>query len=92
MGRKGGYKIIDLKGENFVSGTGKTVSGLFDRIAETDKRVVISGASLGGNALKDFDVNFALVSSVYTALVNLGGDDVTITVDGDDEITFTVSE
>lgn len=92
MGRKGGYKILDLKGENFVSGTGKTVSGLFDKIAETDKRVVISGASLGGNALKDFDVNFALVSSVYTAGVIIAGSFVNITVDSDDEITFTVSE
>lgn len=92
MGRKGGYKIIDFKGENFVSGTGKTVSGLFDRIAENDKRVVMSGVSLGGTALKDFDVNFALVSSVYTAKVFIGGSLVTITVDGDDEITFTISD
>lgn len=92
MGRKGGYKIIDFKGENFVSGTGKTVSGLFNNIAETDKRIVMSGVSVGGKAFKDFEVNFALVSSKYTATVVLGGSSTTITVDNGDEITFTISQ
>lgn len=90
MGRKGGYKIIDLKGENFVSGTGKTVSGLFNKIAESDKRIVISGASLGGNALKDFEVSFALVSSVFTANVIIGASNITITVDIENAMTFTI--
>lgn len=65
MSNKGGYKIINLKGQAFVKGTAKTVKGLYALIEETDKPILISGLNLDGSEIDDFYVLFLVKSNKY---------------------------
>ena len=68
MSRNGGYAIMDLKNEDFTSGTAKTVAGVF-AITQRDKAVLISGLKVGTTLYPDFYVTFtsATVSTTTTA-------------------------
>ncbi len=83
--KKGGYKIIDFKG-TALSGTAVEIPGILEQIADNyNKPIMVSGVVLNGELQDDAyasvnDTEDTVVLTVY------GG---VITVNEDDEVTFT---
>lgn len=87
--RKGGYQIIDLKGEALTSGTAKTIKGTYAQATGAKgKRTVISGLKIGsGNVLPDFESPFTY--STNTATTTLSGG--TLAIGSTDSVTYTAN-
>lgn len=91
MSRKGGYKIIDFGGISLISGTKKTIPGVYDAIESTNKRTVISGLVVGSKEYNDMEVNFVFNSGAFAGevvLPNIGS--MSFSVANDDGVTVTV--
>lgn len=91
MSRKGGYKIIDFGGISLISGTKKTIPGVYDAIESTNKRTVISGLVVGSTEYNDMEVNFVFISGAfvgYVAFPNSGS--ISFSVANDDGVTVSV--
>lgn len=54
---KGGYQIIDLKG-NSLSSSAVTLEGIYDAVEGADAPILLEGISIGGTELKPQFVNF----------------------------------
>lgn len=78
MSLKGGYKIIDFKDINLVTGTGITITGVYDAIKSNyRKAILISGISIDGVKMADSFVELLAVGTKYTG--TLYGKTLTIT-------------
>lgn len=78
MSLKGGYKIIDFKDINLVTGTASTITGVYDAIkSNSRKAILISGIVIDGVKMADSFVELSLVSANYTG--KLYGKTLTIT-------------
>ena len=79
MSLKGGYKIIDFKDINLVTGTASTIAGVYDAIESNyRKAILISGISIDGVKMADSFVELLLVDGTeYTG--TLYGKTLTIT-------------
>lgn len=104
MSRMAGYKVIDLKGKTITLGseTGVVIKGIYDRIEETRKSVILSGLVTTDTEqtptiieYPDFFVNFVPSSGDFVATKAVGTATVgsvttaiflIITVTDDDEI------
>lgn len=90
---RGGYQIIDLKDEVLTSGTPSTITGIYSRIINNNRKVfLLCGCTVkaSGNgdetALNDEVVNFLESEGGYTASLLNGG---TILVTSADTVTYT---
>lgn len=64
---KGGYKIIDFKDINIVTGTGATVTGIYESIEESHRKaILISGITIDGIEKPDCFVDCEIADSNYT--------------------------
>lgn len=72
-----GYQIIDLKGEKIVA-LGTTISGVYAKIAATDKPIIVAGINDNGTMLKNQYVAFALSGDDYIGTLATG-DIMTVT-------------
>lgn len=78
MSLKGGYKIIDFKDINLVTGVGISITGVYDAIKSNyRKAILISGISINGVKMADSFVQLSVVSGNYTG--TLYGKTITIT-------------
>lgn len=84
--KNGGYKIIDLKDTNLVSGVGVTISGTHEAIENSYRKpLLLANITIGGVEKNDAFVAFTVASNTYSTDV-YGG---TLTIDSDDVVTFT---
>lgn len=90
--RKGGYRIINLKGTSFTSGTATKVAGAYESANNPyDKATMISGLAVAGVEYPDFYAPFVPSSGNMTTSVVIGGSTITIAVAPTDDVTVTVS-
>lgn len=84
MNRKGGYQIIDLKG-NDLTGASFTISGIYDALeGNYNKAILLSGIVIGGVEYDDVFTTPKVVSSNYV----LDAYGYTLTIDNDDLVTM----
>lgn len=90
---RGGYQIIDLRDTTLPSGTAETVTGVYDRIINNNRKVfLLCGLKVqaSGNGavetLNDEVVNFIESEGGYTASLLNGG---TILIASGDKVTYT---
>lgn len=78
MSLKGGYKIIDFKDINLVTGTASTIAGVYDAIKSNHRKaILISGIVIDGVKMADSFVELSVVSANYVG--TLYGKTLTIT-------------
>lgn len=78
MSLKGGYKIIDFKDINLVTGTASTIAGVYDAIESNyRKAILISGIVIDGVEKADTFVDLSIDNANYTG--TLYGKTLTIT-------------
>lgn len=78
MSLKGGYKIIDFKDINLVTGVGISITGVYDAIKSNyRKAILISGISIDGVKMADSFVELLVNGTKYTG--TLYGKTITIT-------------
>lgn len=88
MSLKGGYKIIDFKDINLVTGTASTITGVYDAIKSNyRKAILISGIVIDGVEKADAFVELTINASNYVG--SLYGKTLTIT--NADKVTVSVS-
>lgn len=88
MSLKGGYKIIDFKDINLVTGTASTITGVYDAIKSNyRKAILISGIVIDGVEKADAFVELTVNTSNYVG--SLYGKTLTIT--NADKVTVSVS-
>lgn len=91
--RKGGYKIIDLKDNNFtVGGSSITIPGIYEAIENSHRKaILLSGIVIGGIERNDRFVTFGIVSTDYIASVAVSdtANVLQCTVKADDSVKFT---
>lgn len=83
----GGYKIIDLRGINLVTGAEAPpkISGIYDAIESgINKPLMLSGIVINGINKQTTYVNFTHADNIYSYVY----DGVTISINSDDEITI----
>lgn len=68
MSRKGGYKIINLKGKAITTGEEITINGLYKEIDATDKACLISGAVVDNIEIDDFYMLFEKAGDHYIGI------------------------
>lgn len=85
---KGGYQIINLDGVVHNDGLAVTHEGIYERIAATQKPIMISGINIDGVEYHDCYVEPKVKGSNYE--FKIYGYKVTVT--NSDVVTFTVSD
>lgn len=95
---KGGYQVIDLSKDPFVSGTPHTVHGAFLKATKTNglKPILLEGITLAASSLaastfvsKNAEwVNFSGNTSTVSATLS---DNTTVAITSADAVTVTVS-
>lgn len=90
---KGGYKIVDFKG-NSLSGTAVTIDGIFNQIVDNyNKVILVSGVSINGEVKDDvFATANVKVAEDESKSVELEVYNGVITVTEDDEVTLALNE
>lgn len=88
MSLKGGYKIIDFKDINLVTGTASTIAGVYDAIESNyRKAILISGIVIDGVEKADAFVELSVDNSNFVG--SLYGKTLTIT--NTDKVTVKAS-
>lgn len=88
MSLKGGYKIIDFKDINLVTGIGIRITGVYDAIKSNyRKAILISGISIDGVKMADSFVELSVNGTSYTG--TLYGK--TLTISNTDAVTIKAS-
>ena len=95
---KGGYQVIDLSKDPFISGTPHTVYGAFLKATKTNglKPILLEGITLASSSLASSSfvsknaewVNFSGNSSTVSATLS---DSTTVSITSADAVTVTVS-
>lgn len=90
---RGGYQIIDLKDTLLPSGTAETITGVYSRVLNNNRKVfLLCGATVQASnngditPLNDEVVNFIESENGYTASLLNGG---TILIAAGDRVTYT---
>lgn len=86
---KGGYKILDLSGIDFESGSGQTIAGSYSTLESSTKATLIEALTISGTEYNALWANFTLSETTYTATLP---DSITITVSQEDLVTVTKAE
>lgn len=92
---KGGYQIVDFKDEVLTSGSVTTITGVYSRIKNNNRKVfLLSGLTVRANAnatataLNDEIVNVSEDAGVYSATLSNGG---SLSITSADAVTYTIS-
>ncbi len=86
MAHKGGYQIVDLRGES-LSGTAVTIPGTYEKIEGTRKPILLTNINKGGTEIHNSFVSPLVSSSNFLITLPDGSGEV-ITITPDDEITI----
>lgn len=90
--RKGGYRIINMKGYALTSGTPANVAGSYESANNPyGKATLVSGLVVSDVAYPDFYSPFLPSGGNMTTSVVIGGDTVTISIASTDDVTVTVA-
>lgn len=81
---RGGYQIVDLANNEFVTGTAIQIPGIYALVDSNSKAVLLSGINLDGKTYNDLYVSMHKVDFKYTA--NVYGK--YIVIDEDDNVIF----
>lgn len=85
MSKKGGYVIVDLKGQSITAGTPFTLDGVTARLNRAkNKACLLSGFAIGNDEKRDVFVDLQPTADGYAGTI----DGYQITIE-DDEVTFT---
>lgn len=85
MSKKGGYVIVDLKGQTITAGTPFTLDGVTARLDRAkNKACLLSGFAIGDEEKRDVFVDLQKTEDGYVAFFG----QYTITIE-DDEVTIT---
>lgn len=85
MSKKGGYVIVDLKGQSITAGTPFTLDGVTARLDRAkNKACLLSGFAIGNEEKRDVFVDLQKTEDGYIALFG----QYTITIE-DDKVTIT---
>lgn len=82
----GGYKIIDFEGYTFTLNTAKAVTGIYERIKETQKPLLICGLKVGATEYKP---TFGEATGGSPYVIKLST--ITIKIATDDKVTITAN-
>ena len=84
-----GYKIVDLKNTNLVNRTPVKIKGLYEEIKSNYRKpIILSNVVIDRVEKIDKWVNFSHSGNSYTCIIPEG----TISLDNEDNVTFTVKE
>lgn len=84
-----GYKIVDLKNTNLVNRTPVKIKGLYEEIENNYRKpIILSNVVIDRVEKIDKWVNFSHSGNSYTCIIPEG----TISLDNEDNVTFTVKE
>lgn len=90
---KGGYQIVDFKDEVLTSGNATTITGVYSRIKNNNRKVfLLSGLTVKASAnatptaLNDEVVNISENEGVYSATLANGG---SLSITSADAVTYT---
>lgn len=90
MSLKGGYKLIDLKENNFTVGVPLTIKGIYDSIERSyNKSLILTGIVVSSVERNDVSVNFVDVSGNYESDIS---STEKITVTNTDAVTISNKE
>ena len=82
---KGGYKIIDFKDVNIVTGVGATVPGIYDDIKKSNRKaIMVSGITIDGVEKPDCFVDCEVSGSDY----KFSAYGKTFTITSENKVTF----
>lgn len=81
---RGGYQIVDLANNEFVTGTAIQIPGIYALVDSNSKAVLLSGINLDGKTYNDLYVSMYKVDFKYTAKVY----GKYIVIDEDDNVIF----
>ena len=82
---KGGYKIINFKDVNIITGDGATVPGIYDGIKKSNRKVImVSGITLDGVEKPDCFVDCEVSGSDY----KFSAYGKTFTITSENKVTF----
>lgn len=91
--RKGGYRIINLKGLALTSGEAANVAGAFNSASNPyGKATLISGLVVSDVVYPDFYAPFVENESSMSTSVIIGGSTIAISIADTDDVTVTVTE
>ena len=82
----GGYKIIDFEGYAFTLSTATAVPGIYERIKETQKPLLICGLKVGATEYKP---TFGEATGASPYVIKLST--ITIKIATDDKVTITAN-
>lgn len=82
MSYNGGYKVISLAGKNFeVEGT-QNFPGIYDKIEDTNRAILVSGLVVDSVEVDDFFAEVTISGQEYT----LSGNGYELHIDADDDV------
>lgn len=82
---KGGYKIIDFKDVNILTGAGATVQGIYEDIEKTHRKaIMVSGITIDGVEKPDCFVDCEVSGSDY----KFSAYGKTFTITSENKVTF----
>lgn len=83
--KRGGYKIIDFRDVNITTGTGATVSGIYESIEKNHRKaILISGITIDNVEKPDCFVDCEVSGSNYTFTAY----GKTFTITAEDKVTI----
>ena len=94
---RGGYQIIDLSKDPFISGTSKTVAGSFYKAVKGNNRkpIVLSGIALKASTLATptlYDDEIVVFSGDTSSVSGTMNDGTTVSITNADAVTVTLGE
>lgn len=90
---KGGYQVIDLSKDPFISGTAHTVHGAFAKATTTNggKPIMIEGIRLGASTLTVSTMTASSFTSLNAEWVNFSGNASTVSATLTDNTTVAIT-
>lgn len=87
----GGYKILDLKGNDFTFNTPVTISGIYERLKSAGKKpIIVDNFSIAGIKNQGKWLNFYVSGTDFKSLFSLYGDtQINLVVKDDDTVTLS---
>lgn len=82
---RGGYQIIDCLGIDFTVGSASLVTGAYEAIEGTRKLIRLNNVTIGGVEYHDTICDFKVSDTSFVGTAH----GYTVTVDQNDNITFT---
>lgn len=90
---KGGYQVIDLSKDPFISGVPNTVHGAFAKATQTNghKPILLEGIRLGASTLTVSTLTASSLNMLNAEWVNFSGNDSAVSTTLADNTTVAIS-